>query len=310
MDRTRLAWRGIHAACFAAGVALGWPEGSAQAEAEVPYPPPATERVARSDGCGKPAPAAPPASVEVGGRERALIVAIPEGYRPDAPLPLVVAFHGRTSPAERVRRYYGLEGEGPPAIFVYPGALPAGDGRFSWQDPGDRAGALRDFALFDRVLETMAATYCLDRERVFVVGHSLGASFANDLACARGDRIRGVAAVGGGISRAPCAGEVAALVMHNPKDEQVPVAEGERARDAHLARNRLAGSPAEPVRVGGFACLRWGGPAAAAPVVWCPHDEDRDHAGRYYPHTWPESAGSAIMGFFAGLDAPAVAEAE
>jgi polyhydroxybutyrate depolymerase len=299
MDRTKLFWHGVYAASFLAGVSLGWPEHEARAQDEAPP--------GLTAGCGRSAPEAPPARVEVRGRQREMIVAVPEGYRPDEPHDLVVAFHGRTSPAERVRRYYGLERHADVAIFVYPVALTAKDGRFSWQDPGDPPGSLRDYELFDRVLAEIGDRYCVDRARVFVVGHSLGASFANSLACARGDRIRGAATVGGGITRSACEGEVAALVMHNPKDDLVPISEGERARESYLAQNGHRGTEPEPVEVAGFGCRRWG---EDAPVVWCPHDEDHDSRGRFYPHTWPEAAGGAIIDFFEALDAEGVAARE
>jgi poly(3-hydroxybutyrate) depolymerase len=50
------------------------------------------------------------------------------------------------------------------------------------------------------------------------MGHSLGASFANSLACARTDRFRAVAAVAGGITPSDCLREVAALLLHNRRD--------------------------------------------------------------------------------------------
>jgi polyhydroxybutyrate depolymerase len=313
MDRTKLVWRCIYGTAFVVGLACGWPAPDPVAEAGALPAGPATPAAGRSPGCGDPPPAAAPDAVEVAGRRRELIVAVPAGYDPQVPHDLVVAFHGRTSPAEKVRRYYELEPgrdgrHGPPAIFVYPSALKASDGKFSWQDPGDRPGALRDYTLFDRVLQTMSASYCIDKARVFVVGHSLGATFANGLACARGADIRGVATIGGGIDRSDCRGSVAALVMHNPKDDLVPVREGERARDAFLKQDGLAGTAPERIEVAGFACERWGGAAATDPVVWCRHDEDTDSRGRFYPHTWPEAAGPAIVDFFADLDPPAVAE--
>jgi polyhydroxybutyrate depolymerase len=133
---------------------------------------------------------------------------------------------------------------------------------------------------------------------VFLVGHSLGATFANDLACARVPAVAGVATVAGGISLGRCAGRAPALLLHNPRDGLVPLAEGERARDALLGTPIAAGLPVAEV-LGGFACLRAG--SAAAPLLWCLHREDSTARGRYYPHQWPEGASRLVMSFFAGL---------
>ncbi|HYD64856.1 hypothetical protein [Azospirillum sp.] len=266
-------------------------------------------RAGAPSGCHRPPPDQPPESVEVGGVRRDIITAVPPAYDPDHPHRLVVAFHGRTNSNADVRRYFDLERHaGEPTIFVYPSGRMDGT---IWTAPGDRPGNLRDVTLFDAVLTEITAAYCIDRDAVFVVGHSLGGWFANSLACARGAVIRGLATVGGGVTRAPrCSGPVAALVLHNPKDRQVPIAQGLSARTALREQNGLPpGSvPAEPDR---FACRRYGAEDAANPVLWCPHHDDVAYNGRYYPHQWPRGAGAAAMAFFDRLDkrSPGIAEA-
>jgi polyhydroxybutyrate depolymerase len=250
---------------------------------------------APSSGCGAP-PQKPPAAFHVAGGERHAIVVLPEYYRADRPHALVFAFHGRTNDNGQARRYFALEeAANRSTIFVYPAALTDGTGRFTWADPGDPPDALRDFALFDVVLDRIASTYCIDLDAVYVVGHSLGASFANNLACARADRIRGVASVAGGITPSGCSGAVAALLLHNPDDRAVPLSESQRARDV------LLGHPAgkdKPVhrRIGAFECRLYGD--EANPLIWCLHGQDNTSRGRYYPHQWPEGATQAIIAFF------------
>jgi polyhydroxybutyrate depolymerase len=225
-------------------------------------------------------------------------VAVPAVRRPGRPHPLVLAFHGRTNDNADVRRYFGLEEAAEePALFVYPAGLPDGGGRFTWSEPADPAGALRDYALFDAILDGMAATYCVDLDRVFVVGHSLGATFANSLACARGGRVRALASVAGGIAPGACSGEVAALLLHNPEDRLVPLGEGERARDALLGGPGRAREPVVERDLGGFACRQYG--PGEAPLLWCLHAQNMTPRNRFYPHQWPRGAAGAIMGFFA-----------
>lgn len=250
----------------------------------------------RSPGCDAPPPARPPETFQVDGRERHAIVVLPQAYRADRPHALVFAFHGRTNPNAQARRYFGLEEAAfRPAIYVYPAALPDRSGRFTWADPGDSPEALRDFALFDTIFEHVTTAYCVDLDAVYAVGHSLGASFANSLACARAHRIRAVASVAGGITPSDCSGEVAALLLHNPRDRAVPVSEGERARDV-----LLGGQVAEqqPVRrsVGAFECQLYDD--RDNPIFWCLHGEDLTAPGRFYPHQWPEGAAQEILEFF------------
>lgn len=157
-----------------------------------------------------------------------------------------------------------------------------------------------DFAFFDALLDYLTASYCIDDAQIFAVGHSLGGSFVNSLACARGDVLRGVAVVGGGYGGIPgCRGQVAALVMHHPDDRLVPVAAGEAAREARLAQNGLTDQVPWPMsRPSGFQCERYGVGPTEEPVIWCPHPFDHTRSGRYYPHNWPSGTGAAIIDFF------------
>jgi polyhydroxybutyrate depolymerase len=305
-----------HAALGFAALALA----AAGALAAPPLPPPQGAAVARLDragpdrapldqGCGRPAPAVAPSSVEADARRRGLITVVPEGYDPAQPHALVVAFHGRTSSNAKVRRYYDLERFAEqPTIFVYPSGLRAGAGGYSWSGPDDAAASLRDYVLFDAVLALITRSYCIDPTRIFAVGHSLGAWFVNSLGCARGDVLRAIGTLAGGVSRSDCKGAVAAAVFHHPDDRLVDVSQGLEARDQFRAQNGVEG-PGRTMSLHGFACRRYGDPAASNPVVWCPHGRDHTRSGRYYPHHWPAGAGAAMMQFFTSLPAQETASA-
>ena len=265
----------------------------------------ADETGSRSQGCGRAAPATPPVSIEVGGRTREFISVVPQAYDSDVPHRLIFAFHGGTTPNTRVRKYYRIEQNSKvPTIFVYPAGLIAADGKYSWYERSDPRDHLRDFALFDALLEKFSSSYCIDLERVFAVGHSLGASFANSLGCARGAVIRGVGTVAGRIWDIKCSGPAAEMIMHNPNDDLVPVSRGLRARDWALAQNGLK-PPARPCEPRDLNCECYGPPGTPNPVVWCPHTQDLNRQGKFYPHLWPKEAGAAIMEFFDSLPASA-----
>ena len=260
----------------------------------------------RFSGCGHAPPLPPPAQVEVGDEARDVIVRVPEGYDPLRAHPLILAFHGRTAENATARRYFGLEPAAPSAIFAYPAGRRDASGRFTWFDTTDPGHALRDYALFDAVVATLTRHYCVDGSRIFAVGHSLGATFVNNLACARGHVLRAVATLAGGISPFACRGEVAAMLLHNPNDRLVGIRHGLHAREVLLARNDLV-PMRRTVTVGSFACRRYGAPREAHPVLWCPHRRDHTRTGRYYPHQWPAGTGEAMMAFFASL--PVAAQA-
>ena len=128
-----------------------------------------------SSGCGQARPAKVPSAIRVDGRQRHFLLVVPEDYSASVPHAVVFAFHGRTNSNRKARGYFRLERNASrPTLFVYPSGVQKGRS-YSWANPGDPPLAQRDFALFDALLERLSAQYCVDRERVHVVGHSLGA---------------------------------------------------------------------------------------------------------------------------------------
>ena len=258
---------------------------------------PHTRAARLSSGCDASAPAPLPDHLLVDGRERALLVTAPRAAT--TPHDLVIAFHGRTNDAARARDYFGLDEAMPGAVIVYPSALPAGPGSFAWNEPGDPITAQRDVALVEAIIAAVGAARCVDLERVLVVGHSLGAYFANDLACHHTHLVRAVASVAGGVRGERCAGGSAALLLHHPDDRLVPIAEGERARDAFLVANGITVTvAASPAPLAGLRCQRYDD--ADHPVLWCQHGSTAT-ASSADPHGWPEAAATAIAAFFGSL---------
>lgn len=162
--------------------------------------------VVASPGCGKTPPSPVLTQSYVAGMTRHYITVIGNRYDKNTPMKLIIAFHGRTNSNAQVQQYYDIdeESEGN-AIIVYPSGLPEATSPRNRSNGGDRSDQLRDFALFDKIVEDMSEKYCIDMDRIFVVGHSLGAWFTNSLSCARGDVIRAIGSVGGGTTINDCA---------------------------------------------------------------------------------------------------------
>ncbi|MBT6273011.1 MAG: hypothetical protein HOI95_02625 [Chromatiales bacterium] len=267
-----------------------------------PQAPKLDEHPSLSAGCGQAAPSELPSTIAVNGRKRRFLLALPTTYLSTQPHPLVFAFHGRTNSNAKARGYFRLERNATvPTLFVYPSGLKRGKS-YSWSNPRDSLKTVRDLTLFDQLLRLIGDKYCVNRDRVYVVGHSLGAWFANTLGCIRGSTVRAVASLGGGMARGPCTGRVAALLMHNPKDRLAAFSSGVRVRDhflGHAGLTMVAPSAAH----GPLACRKYVGTDVRNPVVWCPHQIDVTWRGKYYPHQWPRVAGRTIMQFLETLPA-------
>lgn len=253
-----------------------------------------------SPGCNKAVPNVPPVTVEVDGVRRDFLVTIPSRYLSHDPAPLVVAFHGRTNSNEQIRSYMRLDRHLKDSIIVYPAAIKNDTGTYSWADPGDTASEIRDIAFFDAIVERMAADYCVDMDRISVVGHSLGAWMANTVACVRGGAVMASATVGGDSVITTCAGSAAAMIVHNPKDALAPFSGAEAVRKLRTTTNSCA---AETENTGPAAlnCVRQTSCASGNDILWCPHTIDTDERGMFYPHTWPRDTAEFIAAFLTSI---------
>lgn len=248
-------------------------------------------RVGRS-GCGREVATGLQArSIDANRKRRTYLLWVPGSYRPDVPLPVVFSFHGAGGDGANSRAMTGLEAPSHGrAIFVYPDGL---GGAWDLRDGGD------DVLLFDAIVQSLWETHCIDGSRIFAAGFSFGATLSNLLGCYRGDLVRAVAAVAGGvIPRSPtCRGDgdrparpqpVAAWIAYGAKDGFYRTY-AERNRQFWLHRNGCgeSASPTAPT-----PCETHAGCEPGFPVVWCRHGGS---------HEWPPFASEAIWKFFASL---------
>lgn len=251
-----------------------------------------------SSGCGK-SERSPSRTLSVGGQERTYLLTTARNAHPSTPSALIIAFHGRTNGNAQVRAYFGLDRAASYYYVAYPAGIPNGNGSYSWSDPGDKASELRDYAFFDALVREIANSACIDMHRIYVVGHSLGAWFANSVACARGGVVRASATVGGSTTMKNCMGPSAAMIINNPKDALSSHVAAETMRDIRIAENACS-SVSSKTEPSSFSCMQYAD-CPHNPVLFCPHTIDRDHNGTYYPHVWPEGTAAAMVKFFEGL---------
>ncbi len=253
-----------------------------------------------SPGCTKAQPLTPITSVNAGGMDRDFLLTIPGLYNSHDPSPLVIAFHGRTNSNAQVKQYMRLDRELTDSIIAYPAAIKNENGTYSWANPGDKPNEIRDIAFFDAIVEKLADNYCIDMDRISVVGHSLGAWIANSVACVRGDVVLASATVGGDSVTTKCAGPAAAMIIHNPKDTLAPFSGAEKVRKQRIEANACAWET-DDTGPSELNCVRHTTCAGGNDILWCPSTIDTDERGVFYPHTWPKITAGHINDFFKSL---------
>jgi polyhydroxybutyrate depolymerase len=238
-----------------------------------------------SGGCGQPAAASGllDQAVMVGGVARRYQLFVPTAYDPAVPTRLIFVFHGLGGDGTQIRSYFGFEAQAAgQALFVYPDGLPRQGGRTAWD--------VEDLLFFDAMLAEISSTYCVDTARVFATGHSFGGYMTNQVGCERGEVVRAIAPVSGGILGGACGGPVAAWIAHGDNDDTVPQSQGITARDHWLVANACGttSSPTTPA-----PCVSYEGCSEGNPTVWC------SFAGGHYP--LPAFIKQGIWDFFAAF---------
>lgn len=206
---------------------------------------------------------------------------------------LIVAIHGRTNSNREVKNYMWLENwkREEPRVIVYPAWIPAGWGTRSWS-------AEENITFIDAIIDAVTHTYCIDRSKVFIVWHSLGAWFTSKMACLRSDVFRGMAIVGWGWFQSECRDTpTASLIYQNENDRLSPI---ETARKTEYVMRGLntCGNTTREVSVSGLQCFEWDSCSRGNPVTWC--QDYPTYLGD--PHSWPLTAGKGILEFFSRID--------
>lgn len=207
---------------------------------------------------------------------------VPSAHDGSTPVPVVIDLHGYSEGAELHERRTGLAelGEDEGFVTVTPHAL--GDPP-AWDLDVDGV----DVAFVRAVLDDVDASLCVDVDRVFVTGHSMGGFLISSLACADlTTRIAAYAPVSGVRLVEPCAPSrhAPALVIHGTADDVVLYDGGLNALAAELLALPEDG-PSVPAIVEGWS--------ARDPAV-----DVELHAIDGWSHDWPPEANDLIWSFF------------
>ena len=221
-------------------------------------------------------------TIDVSGTSREYILTQPANYDASHPYRLIVAFHGGKYDAQSVADggppasgpYYGIQVEAKDTvIFVAAQATTSG-----W--------STSDVPYVKAMVTRFESELCVDQNRVFATGFSMGAIMTITLGCGSADIFRAIAPMSGQISGS-CTGAqpIAYWASHGTSDPTINISNGQAARDAFATRNHCtaqttAGNPT--------GCVNYQGCDAGYPVVWCPFD------GVHEPAPF---AGAAIWAF-------------
>ncbi len=250
---------------------------TATADAAPPVVPVATwtSQPKTSPGCGLPATSTDPmgqgnmASVMVNGVTRTFVYYVPASYEPSKAYPLITLFHGIQATGEEMAQYIMMQVySAPNAIVAFPDAANG-----YW----DLNGAT-DLLFLDALSAQLESKLCINEQRTFALGFSLGAYMANHYACNRPTLRAFVAADGGYPDTGACKAPVAALIYHRNEDDNEVIANGINARDQWLT-NDSCSTTSTPFGDDGFqiggsvsgpaGCVAYSGCATTAPVYWC-----------------------------------------
>jgi predicted esterase len=112
---------------------------------------------------------------------------VPEGLQKDRPVPLVIAMHGAGG-SENM--FFDTYGDGATLRMCQ---------KRGWLLVGTRAGGLFDGAPpVERIVDELAERFPIDRSRVYLMGHSMGATHVLDVVQASPGKFAAVVALGGG----------------------------------------------------------------------------------------------------------------
>jgi len=214
-------------------------------------------------------------------------VTFPSNYDGSTPVPVVIGFHAASNPNTEIKDRLG-DDLGDKYLMLYPTSDGSG-----WAES--------DFPKVDAIFDTLTTDACIDENRVFSTGHSSGAQFIVQLACAGETRFRAVAPVA---SSKYCNSwqSVAALVIHGIGDQERswdPNGEEDIVpyRTSNSCEESSTEYPVDGCQSGSTqvdpGCVEFSG--CDAQTIWCKHNDPQYGTSH---HGIPCFADTLIPAFF------------
>ena len=169
-------------------------------------------------------------AITLNGLKRTFHLYIPSSYRSSTTHPLVIALHGGGGTGKKVDKLLGLNSLADQHGFmvVYPDAVDHhwNDGRGVHKYRSHREN-IDDVGFIAGMIDAIAGSYHIDRQRVYVTGASNGAMMSLRLGCELADKIAAMAAVIGSmpenlVAKCTPARPVPLLMINGTDDPLVP----------------------------------------------------------------------------------------
>jgi polyhydroxybutyrate depolymerase len=134
------------------------------------------------------------------GITRSYTLYVPASYTPGVPAPVVLNFHGYTSNAFQQLFYGDFRAIADTAgfILVVPDGTLDATGTTYWNSGW--GGTVDDIGFTSALIDTLAASYSVNLDRVYSTGMSNGGFMSYTLACSLSDRIAAIASVTGSMN--------------------------------------------------------------------------------------------------------------
>ncbi|HWB63481.1 MAG TPA: PHB depolymerase family esterase [Chitinophagales bacterium] len=159
-----------------------------------------------------------------GGRLRNYLLVLPSAYNPGLKPALVIALHGLEGTGQSMERLTGFDAVAESENFIV--AYPDGIHR-AWNDGRGRNENIDDVAFISNLIDTLVASYHIDKKRVYVTGFSNGGFMTMKIACQLQDKVAAVAAVSATVDTAidnHCGSTpVSIMLIHGTDDPLVSV---------------------------------------------------------------------------------------
>jgi len=232
-------------------------------------------------------------TIAVGGTDRQARVHVPATYDPATPTPVVINLHGRTSNGTQQAWLSHMIQKSDAAGFiaVHPESSTSPT---SWNsgagccDPAYSAG-VDDLGFISALYDRLAATLCVDPDRVYASGLSNGGYLAHTLGCEMSDRIAAIGAVAGVLQIDTCdvTRPMPVFDVHGTADSLVSYSWVDPTIEFWTDTNRCT-TTTTTYQHGDATCVTHGGCDAGADVVLCTIDQGG--------HQWPGGETIPLLG--------------
>ncbi len=162
-------------------------------------------------------------SILVGGQERVFRLSAPNSDA-GTMLPLVLAFHGGGDAEEAFAQQNQFDQLGEQEKFIMVYAIAEDERTPSEGDwflnTAATSGEDNDFS--ESIVDELSKSYCIDNDRLYAIGYSLGSMYTYEIACQLNDRFAAVASFAGTMPVEPetcyMSGNVAVMHIHGKLD--------------------------------------------------------------------------------------------